>query len=1205
MFAIEGGVTASLSGLTISGGFRYGSYGGLGRNGSGGGLVNYGTATLTDCTISGNSVQGAGYLPGVGVGGGLFNVGTVTLAGCTITGNVAVGNFQDGNGGGLFNSGTATLADCTISGNDAAGSTRNGYYNGAGNGGGLWNDGTVTLADCTIIGNVANAGSFDGGSGNGGGLSNYDGTATLAGCTITGNYADGTIYGAGSGGGLESNGSAANLFLSDCTISGNDAKSFFYGNYVMGGGLLNSGTATLSDCTISGNYADNGSSSECGGLLNVGTATLADCTISGNALLTISNSSPGGVGGLENGGTATLTDTIIAGNTDRDGAASAASDVGGANVTGKHNLIGTGGSGGIVNGSDGNIVLTSLADLDLGPLADNGGPTETMALLPGSAAIHAGIVADDTQGNPITTDQRGLPLDSPPDIGAFQVQQAPTIYTVDSTGSSATGTGTSGTLPYVISLANANPNTDGSEIEFDPSVFSTPQTITLAATLVLSETSGPEVIDGIGANLVTVSGGGKVTVFDIKSGVAASLSGLTISGGSTTRNGGGVLSYGTATLSDCTISGNSAFNGGGMDNYGPATLSDCTISENSARYGGGLGNVGTATATLSDCTISGNSARNGGGVANYGKTAALSLSDCTISGNSAPYGGGLENSGSGMATLSGCTISGNSSRFGGGLGNVGTATLSLSDCTISDNSAPYGGGLGNFGTATLSLTGCTVSGNSARDGGGLNNVNTATATFSDCTISGNSARYGGGLYNDGTAMISDCTISGNSARYGGGLNNLNTATATLSDCTISGNSARFGGGLGNFDTATLSLTGCTVGGNSTYGGGGGLYNEGGTAALTDTIVAGNTYGSGNPNDIVGARAGNVAGTHNLIGIGGSGGIVNGSNGNIVLASLTNLDLGPLANNGGPTETMALLPGSAAIHVGIVIGGVTTDQRGLLLDSPPDVGAYQVQTGSLAVSAISAVTPATRNTAISSLTVTLNEPAGLGGFTAVALTLTDNGGPNLITGAVTITLVSGYDLRDQRALRPDRPPRGVTRSPSTPPISPDQDGNPGTGSLSTSWLMDTTPPTSTCQPLPKTGTSLSFPVIVTGTDPERRRRQHARRASPRSPSTSRPTAGPGPVDDHRARCDLHHSASATATFTGLSNTTYAFYTTATDAAGNAQAYKPVDRSLDLPARPHAAGHLGRSHHRHQSQLGRRGHRDVHARTSPARRRAASR
>ena len=107
----------------------------------------------------------------------------------------------------------------------------------------------------------------------------------------------------------------------------------------------------------------------------------------------------------------------------------------------------------------------------------------------------------------------------------------PTIYTVNSTGNGTTGTGKSGTLPYVIGQANANTNTAGSEIEFDPTVFASPQTITLASTLVLSETAGPEVIDGPGASIVTVSGNNAVEVFSVANGVTASLSGLTISGG--------------------------------------------------------------------------------------------------------------------------------------------------------------------------------------------------------------------------------------------------------------------------------------------------------------------------------------------------------------------------------------------------------------------------------------------------------------------------------------------------------------------------------------------------------------------------------------------------------------------------------------------------------------------------------------------------
>lgn len=78
------------------------------------------------------------------------------------------------------------------------------------------------------------------------------------------------------------------------------------------------------------------------------------------------------------------------------------------------------------------------------------------------------------------------------------LSSSPTIYTVNSTLNGSTGTGDSGTLPYVIGLANTNPNTAGSLIQFDPTVFATPQTIALSSTLTLSETAGQEVIHGPG-----------------------------------------------------------------------------------------------------------------------------------------------------------------------------------------------------------------------------------------------------------------------------------------------------------------------------------------------------------------------------------------------------------------------------------------------------------------------------------------------------------------------------------------------------------------------------------------------------------------------------------------------------------------------------------------------------------------------------------
>ena len=640
--------TATLTNCTISGNSAH----------FGDGLKNFGIATLTNCTISGNSsITDGGYPYGTpilpGYGGGVYNDGTATLTNCTIS-----RNFAFSAGGGVMNNGTATLTNCTISANPSK-------Y-----GGGVLNAGTATLTNCTISANT---------SVYGGGVSNA-GTATLTNCTISGNSA--TV-----GGGVESYVSAM-ATLKNCTLSGNSA---FSGGGVMiynsvgiltnctisgnsahnGGGVENygSGTATLTNCTISGNSAGDG-----GGVYNNRIATLTNCTISGN--------SAGDGGGVYNVDSPTfsetLTDTIVAGNT---GPSSAASDiVGTGSVTGSHNLIGTGGSGGLTNGQNGNIVLTSLAGLGLAPLAFYGGPTQTMALLVGSAAIGKGIAVTG-----VSTDQRGFPLDSPIDIGAFQTQVSTGKLVVNST---ADGSGRQpGKLDLRGAVNLADVLTGAQTITFDPTVFATAQTIVLTTgELELSQTAGLETIAGPQAG-VTISGGGTSQVFEVNASVSASLSGLTITGG-LSKFGGGVANYGTATLTNCTISGNSAASlGGGVRNNGTATLTDCTLSGSSADVGGGVVNFGTAT--LTDCTLSGNSAGEGGGMENYGKA---TFANCTISGNQAKSGGGGVYNYYGTATLTDTIVAGNTGPSSAASDIAGTSSVTGSHNLIGTGGS---GGLAN------------------------------------------------------------------------------------------------------------------------------------------------------------------------------------------------------------------------------------------------------------------------------------------------------------------------------------------------------------------------------------------------------------------------------------------------------------------------------------------------------------------------------
>ena len=163
-----------------------------------------------------------------------------------------------------------------------------------------------------------------------------------------------------------------------------------------------------------------------GGIANGGTLTVVNSTIADN---TVASGGSGG-GWASRGGTATLDNTIVALNTDGTGSGATPDDISGTvSSTSGYNLIGTGGSGGLTNGTNGNQVGVANPGLDPNGLQDNGGPTQTIALLPGSPAIDAGsnaLAVDPTTGQPLVYDQRGpgFPriVNGTVDIGAFEVQ---------------------------------------------------------------------------------------------------------------------------------------------------------------------------------------------------------------------------------------------------------------------------------------------------------------------------------------------------------------------------------------------------------------------------------------------------------------------------------------------------------------------------------------------------------------------------------------------------------------------------------------------------------------------------------------------------------------------------------------------------------------------------------------------------------------
>ena len=202
------------------------------------------------------------------------------------------------------------------------------------------------------------------------------------------------------------------------------------------------------------------------------------------------------------------------------------------------------------------------------------------------------------------------------------------------------------------------------------------------------------------------------------------------------------------------------------------------------------------------------------------------------------------------------------------------ANVTLSGLTISQGSSSI------FNNGTVKATDCTLSSNTVN--GIYNNVG-GMVTATGCTLSSN--RYDG-IYNEGMVEATGCTMNSNGDA---GIFNYGTVEAT--NCTMSSNRT----GIGNEIGGTVTATNCTLSSNTT-----GIFNEGeGTVTIKNTICAGNTT--------------------NFDGDGFT------QEGNNLISG--DPKLGPLANNGGPTQTRALLDGSPAIDRGKDSAPVITDQRG--------------------------------------------------------------------------------------------------------------------------------------------------------------------------------------------------------------------------------------------------------------------------------------
>jgi hypothetical protein len=408
----------------------------------------------------------------------------------------------------------------------------------------------------------------------------------------------------------------------------------------------------------------------------------------------------------------------------------------------------------------------------------------------------------------------------------------------------------------------------------------------------------------------------------------------------------------------------------------PVTFRGLTITQGQAitgQIGGGILNF--ENLRLENCFVTGNVAQRGGGIFNVASgilTVVSSRIDSNASQGTTNDAGGSALFNQGNATLIASSVSSNSGSGDRGpiLNEVG-ATLTIQDGAISNNvQNSLSGGITNMGTMTVRRT--TFANNEC--GGGFVGavLNGGVATLVDCTIAGHAGSAIGGVDNFGTMTMVNSTISGNSGHLTGGV--YNSGTLRLQNSTISGNTVTGSGGEGaggvynSYSADSLILENCTISLNRALdnNGFGGFRHESiQQVILHNTIVIDNFKGTGSTrSDVTVVFPLSSVSSHNLVGTttsltGSAIGISNGSNGNQV--GVTDAKLGPLAANGGRTQTLALLAGSPAINAGSNAAlpadpldldgdGVTTaeqlpvDQRGFafnrIVGGQVDIGAFE-------------------------------------------------------------------------------------------------------------------------------------------------------------------------------------------------------------------------------------------------------------------------
>ena len=826
-------------------------------------------------TLSGLTITG-GSTPFGGGGGILSNSGSLV-----IEDSVVSGNLGDSSGGGIY----AATGSVTITGSNITANATGGFYGFDAGGGGVGS----SSADITIVNSLVNR-NFSGVDG--GGVHSRSGSIVIVDSTISENNSQVS----GGGIGLQS----GDLIVTGSTVSGNDAALGFFGG---GGGIFNdSGTVTISNSTISGNSSEGGT----GIYSTEGAVTITDSTITQNQ----SRYSFGSSAGVQVGGgsffsspaSLTVRNSIIAGNTqsfgpdnDIDLATNVTVDITSSIIGSNFNTPLLPAPVGSPNAA-GNLIGTDFDPIDplLGNLADNGGPTQTHALLANSPAIDAGVSLS-------TTDQRGEPrpvvqpsVPNPSggngaDIGAVEFQSL--VLLVDSSIDLVDGDFSTGNLSLREAITLANDNLGANDvILFSSDVFDGELTdVIRLQTGELQITEGVTINAGDSNVVVSADALGNDIVDPVTFVTDVEASGLS---GALFDNDSRVFNIATTVEESVTLTG-------------------LTITGGNAAGGGGGIKVTSATLALVDTSVSGNlSSGDGGGVLS---DQDLTLTDSTISGNIATGGGGGIAAASGIVTLNNSIVTDNraAGSGGGGIRTTGGDVLLNSSEVIENtiNGVGSGGGI-STDTGTVTLNDSIVSGNESNFQGGGISTDSSAITVNESTISGNEAAIaGGGIYTlSGAVSLSNSVLNDNSATYlsnggivvsGGGGIFAATGSVSIDQSTVSGNGAsgdEFDGGAIRTDSADVTVTFSTFDGNSTFGQeatGGAIATNSGDVNINSSTFSGNrTFGEGSSGGAVATNSGDILTTsstfsgNSTFGFAANGGAIATTFGRVTISSST-------------------------------------------------------------------------------------------------------------------------------------------------------------------------------------------------------------------------------------------------------------------------------------------------------------------------------